>query len=599
FADGREVTEKSSRTERVPAPRSSGYGPPRRAPAAAPSAVSSTSVTSTVSTGTVPKTKILTTRASKTSVKGPKRTTTVQEVTRTTPAVLPEGRYALSLKHAPHTKEARLHKFSSPPELRHVMDREMPKAIKSSIMPPEFKGVQDVRKLKAYEPYKDVVSLAMNISRPRTAGPPAYYADPHQYSFLESGIEPEEGEYTPPILDEPTILEQEVGETLVHTAMQSPGKGVKVSGSRKSPAKRHVIMTDQGPVMATGVVISEKKVEKIPGAEKISRHITGIQPAASMPSGGIQMELDTQEIEPSGGLPAKSDTAIETVSVRSAVAVAPGGVKETTTTVIYETTKPPPRTPPRSPLLNISPEDVERMVEEEAIDVNKTLRLKPLDLKVYSPKSYTTRKREQELKLTYTSVVELQDSIVVPEPSPDQEQEEVQPEMMATIMFTEESKLGLESQPAEMYDLLFPEKRDGTMMTVNSVAPAPLQDILVPHQLPENFHATGATPEIQTAISTVEVKGDSKPSGNAFCETAGEQTKIKNIARRKKKKLTDVPLLAEEMPPWGVEDMEPLVEAVGAPLRSSLIATVSKTGEEEEGEAPPAPPEEEDVAIDY
>ncbi|KRT83158.1 hypothetical protein AMK59_3909, partial [Oryctes borbonicus] len=257
------------------------------------------------------------------------------------------------------------------------------------------------------------------------------------------------------------------------------------------------------------------------------------------------------------------------------------------------------RTPPRSPLLNISPEDVERMVEEEAIDVNKTLRLKPLDLKVYSPKSYTTRKREQELKLTYTSVVELQDSIVVPEPSPDQEQEEVQPEMMATIMFTEESKLGLESQPAEMYDLLFPEKRDGTMMTVNSVAPAPLQDILVPHQLPENFHATGATPEIQTAISTVEVKGDSKPSGNAFCETAGEQTKIKNIARRKKKKLTDVPLLAEEMPPWGVEDMEPLVEAVGAPLRSSLIATVSKTGEEEEGEAPPAPPEEEDVAIDY
>lgn len=95
-------------------------------------------------------------------------------------------------------------------------------------------------------------------------------------------------------------------------------------------------MTDEGPVTATEQVITEKRVEKVPGAEKISRHIIGIEKKGC---GAIQTELDTQELEPGAGLPAKGDTAIETVSITSSVAIAPGGIKETTTTVIYETTK--------------------------------------------------------------------------------------------------------------------------------------------------------------------------------------------------------------------------------------------------------------------
>lgn len=82
--------------------------------------------------------------------------------------------------------KGRLAKFSSPPELRHRMDKDMPKALRTSMMPPEFRGVQDIRKLKAFDPYKDVVSCAMDTSRARTPAPPGYYAEPQ--SFLETRV---------------------------------------------------------------------------------------------------------------------------------------------------------------------------------------------------------------------------------------------------------------------------------------------------------------------------------------------------------------------------------------------------------------------------
>lgn len=241
---------------------------------------------------------------------------------------------------------------------------------------------------------------------------------------------------------------------------------------------------------------------------------------------------------------------------------------------------------------------MERLVEEEAIDVNKTLKLKPIDLKIASPKSYIARKREHELWLNYTSVLELEHSIVQPEPSPDQETEEIPPEVVATIMHTEETRAGLESQPALMYQVLFPEVQDATMMTVNSVAPAPLQDVLVPNQLPDQFHVQGANnTEVQAAITSVETTGEIKPAGNAFVETAGEKP-IKNTARRgKRKKLTEVPLLSEEMPPWGAEDMQPITDVVGAPLNTSLIA--EPLPDEDETKEKPPEVEEESFAIEY
>lgn len=247
----------------------------------------------------------------------------------------------------------------------------------------------------------------------------------------------------------------------------------------------------------------------------------------------------------------------------------------------------------------MSPEQLERLVEEESIDVNKTLKLKPIDLKVASPTNYPTRKKEHALRLNYSSVAELEQSIVQPEPNADQEQEEAQPEMMATIMYTEETKIGLEAHPAQMYDILFPDQKDTTMMTVSSVVPIQLQDVLVPHQLPEEFHQQGANQEIQDVIAHVETKGEIKPAGNAFCEATGQQVTIKNAAKRKTKKLTDIPMLAEEMPPWGVEDMQPIIDIVGAPIHTSLTVHPVEDGQEEAGQAPATPEEDDSVAIDY
>lgn len=203
--------------------------------------------------------------------------------------------------------------------------------------------------------------------------------------------------------------------------------------------------------------------------------------------------------------------------------------------------------------------------------------------------------------MNYTSVLELQESIIHPEPSPDQEQEEAEPEMLATLMHTEETRIGLEAHPMQMYDMLFPDGKDHVMMTVNSVAPSPLQDILVPNQLPEEFHFSGINPDIETAVATAEIKGESKPAGNAFSEATGQNAQTKNTAKRTLKKLTDVPLLSEEMPPVGVMDMQPIVDLVGAPLRTGLVATASAgvDAEEEEESADQPTPEEESICIDY
>lgn len=173
--------------------------------------------------------RIVTSRTSKTNVKGGKKTTTVQEVKKTTQqggfiiytqliarliycdilicssfAGRPlcyvfkvstpyKGRWD---KIRPNVNMpvfiilfvGRYDQFSSPTGIRSRMDENMPKAIKTAIMPPEYKGVQDIRKLKAFAPFKDTVSCAMNISRPKSSGPPGYYADSYDSSFLESHV---------------------------------------------------------------------------------------------------------------------------------------------------------------------------------------------------------------------------------------------------------------------------------------------------------------------------------------------------------------------------------------------------------------------------
>lgn len=52
-------------------------------------------------------------------------------------------------------------------------------------MPPEFKGVQNIKRLTALKPYKDTVSCAMQIKHGRE---PTVYRDPYESAFLDENV---------------------------------------------------------------------------------------------------------------------------------------------------------------------------------------------------------------------------------------------------------------------------------------------------------------------------------------------------------------------------------------------------------------------------
>lgn len=89
--------------------------------------------------------------------------------------------------------------------------------------------------------------------------------------------------------------------------------------------------------------------------------------------------------------------------------------------------------------------------------------------------------------------------------------EDIQPEMLAAIMHTEEQGIAMAAPPTQLYNFLFPDGGEGNSIPVSSVVPAPLQDVVVPTSTPREFFTGVDSDELQQAQASVAEKLQTSP----------------------------------------------------------------------------------------
>lgn len=125
-----------------------------------------------------------------------------------------------------------------------------------------------------------------------------------------------------------------------------------------------------------------------------------------------------------------------------------------------------------------------------------------------------------------------------PQPTADEEQEEVQPELMASIMHTEEIGVTLGTKPVQMYNFLFPEERTEEVINVSNVAPNPLEDAVVPLMVASQLQVQGVTHEVTVAAEEITKEYETPPADDIYTEQVvkREGPRVQNVAHIQKKK---------------------------------------------------------------
>lgn len=106
------------------------------------------------------------------------------------------------------------------------------------------------------------------------------------------------------------------------------------------------------------------------------------------------------------------------------------------------------------------------MIAEEVQEFEQLAELPPPDIRGPSAGAYPLKKRLQDISLTPDAVAILQESIMHPIPTADEEQEDIQPEFMAALIHTEERGVALATPPTHLYNVLFPEEKQETVIDV-------------------------------------------------------------------------------------------------------------------------------------
>lgn len=177
----------------------------------------------------------------------------------------------------------------------------------------------------------------------------------------------------------------------------------------------------------------------------------------------------------------QSGTSSEVIMVKSSISTA-ADVMQKVKTVVHETT-------------NIDAKEVSKMVEEENETVEEGLRM----LKI---KSKSPPKSPQQKELV------------------EEAPEDLQPEMLAAIMHTEEQGLAMAAPPIQLYKILFPDEGEPGSIPVSSVVPAPLQDVVVPTSAPDWYGSFTKEELVQTLAEITEKLQASpkKPKDNMYEE---------------------------------------------------------------------------------
>lgn len=363
-------------------------------------------------------------------------------------------------------------------------------------------------------------------------------------------------------LSPPSELRKQVAQSIRSASAKAPrgskvvARGAKVTVLPSLPK----IETPKGKEQVVQQIISEKRIERTRRGELISRNLT----ATELQDKGkaVQIEMETQQLNPDVAPPQGAVKEIVTF-------VSEVNVTESHTTrkddVIHEVTK-------LDPNIGIDPIQVSQLVEEEKEDVQNTLRISPPDLIHSSPEKYSLKKRLQALRLNSENMAFLEQSVIYPPVTGDEAQAETTPEVMAALMNSAEKGVMPNAPPVQVFNTLFTDAKDETLINISSVSPGPLGDVVIPLNVPAVIHEEVLSKEMEQASILVHTDV-SRPPENSFSEQNGNQQIGATKATSKKPRKKKVTLITDEPPPWGAEELHCLVEHVGATPNDNLEAS--------------------------
>ncbi|XP_018579108.1 proteoglycan 4-like isoform X2 [Anoplophora glabripennis] len=342
--------------------------------------------------------------------------------------------------------------------------------------------------------------------------------------------------------------EDRANRSLAEKSMARMGEKVTARAASMSPCAPKYIDTPEGTEMVLKETVFKTRVERDEEGEKIVKNLQ----IMDAQTGGMpkMIEMNLQQLDPRYAL----KEGKEVISIASKLSMS-----ESYTTVTHDVSRAVTETVPEA--AGMPTEEIAKLVEEENEDVDNTLKMLPPDLAL-SPGRYEMKRRLQHLQLNSESVALLEQSIIHPQPRADEAQTEPTPEVMAAMMHTVEKGVPPLSTPDQVFNTLFMETSNERYIKLSPVTEGPLQDVVVPTEVPLDVHKEVITDDMEKLTEKLQniPTAAELPELDIFEQVMAQGNQItakggKNIAFQP---------ITDEKSLWVNANLEHLVYVVGA-----------------------------------
>ncbi|XP_057671726.1 uncharacterized protein LOC130903561 [Diorhabda carinulata] len=348
-------------------------------------------------------------------------------------------------------------------------------------------------------------------------------------------------------LKPPEKIESKIKSSLLNKSLAKPRVKVTAKAKQITQAPAESMETPKGIEPVLQKAVFEKRIERDERGESLIKNLklSKLNDQNEMD----QVEMGIQQLDPNF----PSMKSREIVGVTSTISVTPSYATVSRDYVRALTEE--------KEDIGMSPEEVAKLVEEEKEDVDNTLKMIPPDL-MLSPGKYEMKQRLQQLRLNSESVALLEQSIIQPEITADEAQSEPSPEAVATVMHTVETGITPDATPDQVFNSLFREPPNEHFINLSSVTPGPLQDVVVPTDIPKEIHKEAVTNEMSKLTEKLNnIQPGDIPYVDIFTKVMSYEQKSpvkgKNLPRTFQK-------ISDEKSLWVNADLEHLVNVVGA-----------------------------------
>nr|CAH7725451.1 unnamed protein product [Callosobruchus chinensis] len=400
---------------------------------------------------------------------------------------------------------------------------------------------------------------SLNQMQPPVRRPPAGNASvnsvpcPSKTGIPRPGGKPPPSTLRPSAVRRPPAvkLDDKLAEELCNQSQVHPGEKVTVKDRKTATTCPEKIDTPAGREQVLQKAILEQRLERDETGEKMVKSLK-VSDFNEQKGKMDMVEVNIQQLDPHYG---RTDGGKDVIGVTSTVSITPSYKTYSKECVRVSTG-------PTEPEIDMTPEEVAQMVAEEKEDVENTLKMVPPEL-VLIPGKYEMKRRLHNLRLHSESMALLEQSIINPQPTADEAQEESTPEIMSTIMHTIETGVSPQSAPDQVFNSLFQENANEQFIKLSSVSPGPMQDVVVPGEMPKDIHKealSGVMGLLAERIANI-ASPEQGPQFDLFDKTVDAASKAPEKGKTTPRSFQPI---TDETSPWANANLEPLVNLVGA-----------------------------------